>query len=335
MSARVLMAGGGTGGHIYPLVAISEELAKISPDIQTKFISVLSPKWRRYFSILNFLDLFKIPVGLAQAFFKVWAYMPDVIVTTGGYAAFLPLLAGRIFLIPIIICDLDSVKGAVNHFFGKRAERIFVAYESTAQSYKAEKTEIVGYPIRSEVLQNFDKAEAVKSFGFDGSKPVVFITTANQGAKIINDVISLGLFELTQIYHVIHQMGPKQFIEVSEKDYKTFAVMSAKEMALAYSACDVVVSRAGTVLFEIAAVGKPGIVIPLAGSAEDHQESNAREFAKYGGIVIEEQNLSQHVLLQEIKDALEKKDEISAKIKQFAKPSAAVRVAQEVKILLS
>src|SRR3989344_8618529 len=345
MNMRIMFAGGGTGGHIYPLEAIAEELKNVAPDVNVRFIGndeTGISKWR-----------LKLPFGIPQAFFKVWAYIPDTIITTGGYAAFLPLLAGKFFFIPIIVCDLDSVAGLVNHFFGRRARQVFVAYEQLAMEYPPGRVTVVGYPIRRAVLQQFDQAESVKWFCFDGSKPVVFITTANQGSQPINDAILLAIVELTKQYHIIHQAGSKQFDAMDkgvkqiikeehssigqaiERNYKVFSVMSAPEMALAYSACDIVMSRAGTVLFEIAAAGKPAVVIPLDGSAGDHQEGNAREFANFGGIVIEQANLTEHVLLREITLALENKEELGKKIAGFAKPNAALAVVQTILPYLS
>ncbi len=357
-----MFAGGGTGGHIYPLVAIAENIRdaelrfigdgalmeSVAAGLNIPFSKVLGSKWRRYFSLQNFVDLFKLPIGLVQALVKIWLFMPDSIVSAGGYASFLPLLVGRLFAIPIVICDLDSIPGKVNKFFGKRAKMVFVAYPDVALSYPSDHTVVSGYPMRAGVLKKYEKNEAMKWFGFDGSKPVVFFTTAQQGSQKINETLLLCIIGLTSTYHVIHQCGEVPYDQINKQirqivveqkgstnrtidfDYKLFGVMTADQMSLAYSACDVVISRAGTVLFEIAATSKMAIIVPLEGSASNHQEKNAREFEKFGAIVIEEDNFTEHLLLTEINIAMQKKDEVSLKISGFSRVDAASTIANSL-----
>ncbi len=152
--------------------------------------------------------------------------------------------------------------------------------------------------------------------------------------------------ELTKDFQVIHQSGPKNYDEMNKQvtsvikegkdvfgsqiqgNYRLYPLLDPNQLALAYAASDVVVSRASSQVFEIAAVGKPAIVVPLKDSAGDHQLSNAREFAKFGATVIEEDNLTPHILINEIQKAFENRAELSQKIKQFSKPDAANKIAQ-------
>jgi len=376
MALRILLAGGGTGGHVYPLVAVAEELKKqaaqsnksielrmmgdgdlirqVAGELGIPFSRVPSSKWRRYFSVWNFVDAIKFPFGFLLALIKVWLFMPDAIFSKGGHGGFLPALAGRLLFIPIIIHDSDAVPGRANRFLGKFAKRVCVNFESAVAYFPVGKTEVTGEPLRSAVLQKYDKAQALATFGFsseggsasggDPSRPTVFITGAGQGSQIINDTIMAGLVELMKQYQVIHQCGPKHFdsmtkrleqvekeepavAEMIRKSYKLFAVLTAEQMAQAYSASDVVVSRSGSGIFEIAASGKPAIVIPLASAANNHQLINAQEFAKFGATVITEDNLKPHLLLYEIGQVYAHRDEIASKISQFARPDAANTIA--------
>jgi len=366
---RILLVGGGTGGHIYPLVAVAEELKNLGaasggepPEI--KFVGsgdllkraaeeagfevslVFSSKWRRYFSFQNFLDVLKFPVGFFQALFFVWRFMPDVIFAKGGYASFLPALAGKIFAIPIAIHESDSIPGRTNVLLGKMARKVFLSFEGARKYFNDSKCEVVGAPIRSGLLASIDKAAALKAFGLDPARPAVFVTGASQGAQKVNEVLALALVELTKKFQVIHLCGPKNYDEMNrqitsiikeggqvfgaqlQNNFRLYPFFDLNQLALALAASDVVVSRASSQIFEIAAVGKPAIVIPLKGSASDHQLANAREFAKFGAIVIEESNLTPHILISEIENAYEKRGELSQKIKRFARPDAANKIAQ-------
>lgn len=371
-----MLAGGGTGGHIYPLVAVADEIRRqprqnlegAEVEIQfigdsakskegdifndeakrlgIKFRRIMSPKWRRYFSFENLLDIFKFPIGLAQSLFYVWLFMPDVMFAKGGYASFLPALAARIFMIPLAIHESDAVPGKTTLFLSRLSQKVFLSLEAAKKYFKPNITEVVGNPIRSLVLNQLNQAESRKAFSLDPTKPTLLIIGASQGSKIINNTIILGVVELVKKFQVIHQTGPNNFKEISQqlekvilegkdnygqelqKNYRIFPILNANQMSLAYSAADVVVSRAGSSIFEIAAAGKPAILIPLKISASNHQLANARELAKFGAEVIEEDNLTPHILLNEIEKTYEKRAELSEKIKGFSHPDAAEIIAK-------
>jgi UDP-N-acetylglucosamine--N-acetylmuramyl-(pentapeptide) pyrophosphoryl-undecaprenol N-acetylglucosamine transferase len=367
---RILLVGGGTGGHIYPLVAVAEELKNLSvqsgDELELRFAGaggllkeeaeklgvkcalILSPKWRRYFSFQNFVDVLKFPVGFLQAVFNVWLFMPDVIFAKGGYGSLLPSLAGRIFAIPLIIHESDSVPGKTNRFLGKRARKIFLSFESSKKYFNESKCEVVGNPFRRGLLAGADKAAALGAFALNPDKPTVFITGASQGARKINEVLVLALVGLTGKFQVIHQCGEGNYEETNKQivsiikegeriygsqiqnNYRLYSRLDSSQLALAYSACDVVVSRASSQIFEVAAAGKPAVVIPLEGAANSHQLANAREFAKFGATVIEEANLTPHILINEIEKAFDNRAELSQRVRQFARPEAAAKIAAEL-----
>lgn len=359
MAFRILLAGGGSGGHIYPLSAIAEEIQRLSPQyhrhVRLRFIGagdilareakrlgishrrVLAPKWRRYGSWRNAADLLKVPFALIQSIFLVWIWMPDVVLVKGGYAAFFPALAARLLLVPIVVHESDSIPGKTNLYWGKHARRVFVAFENAAKYFRADRVELVGNPIRSLLLQLPAQPQARALFGLSENKPVVFITGGSQGAQALNDIISLSILELVKTYSVIHQCGAghedKLLASVApslHEVYKVYGTLDADQMARAYAAADVIVSRAGSAIFEIAAAGKPAVLIPLDGAAQDHQTVNAQEFAKHGAIVLPQSNLAPHLLIQEIARAFDQRATLGPALKKFARPDAATRIAKEL-----
>lgn len=371
MAFRILLTGGGTGGHTYPLAAVADELQKqsresnldvdlrfmgegsliqeVASEIGIKFEAILSSKWRRYASFQNILDVLKFPFGFFQALFYVWHYMPDVIFSKGGYGAFLPTLAGKIMMIPIMVHESDAIPGKVNVFLSKLAKQVFISFESSKIYFKADKTVLVGHPIRAEILNGPDRSTALAAFSLNPARPTLLITGANQGAKVINDVLLLSLTKLVSKFQVIHQAGPKNYAEVNgqilniikegegtygeaiKNNYRLYPSFNLTQMALAYAAADVIVSRAAAgYVFEIAAIGKPAVLIPLKGAANNHQLANARELAKFGATIIEEDNLTPNIFINEIEESYAKRTQISQTIKQFARPDAAAVIAKSI-----
>ena len=356
MSFRIMLAGGGTGGHVYPLIAVAEEIKRLAPEyhkhVKICFIGdgdllaesarelgmshrrVTAPKWRRNEAAKNFLDVLKVPVALLQSVIYVWSFMPDVMLVKGGYGSFFPALAARIMFIPLVVHESDSVPGKTNLFWGRHARRVFVAFEHALKYFKVKRAELVGNPIRSALEHLPDHAKAVADFGFPANKPVVLVTGGSQGAEAINEVVGLAIAEMSKTFSVLHQCGvaragvimPKQEIP----NYKIFETFSSEQIAQAYAAADVIVSRAGSAIFEIATVGKPAILIPLDGSAQNHQLVNAEEFSGHGGIVIPQDNLTPHILMNQIAHAYEQREKLSALIRAFAKPHAASIIAKEL-----
>ncbi len=368
---RILLVGGGTGGHIFPLVAIAQELQKQALesdiDIDVRFMgagvllkeqvnqldlpmySVMASKWRRYLSFGNLLDLIKFPFAFVQVFIKIWMIMPDVIFSKGGYAGFLPVFCGRLLNIPIYIHESDVLPGKTNKWLESFATIVFTSFEATAQYYKKSEVRLVGTPIRKDVTKIYDKIEALKSFGLNSTKPTIFITGANQGAKNINDILLLLLVELLADYQIIHQCGDahykmlkkkvdgiikeeSQMAEIIKNDYILKATMSADEMARAYSASDVVVTRSNSGVHELALLGKASILIPLSTSAQNHQLYNAIELQKHGAIMIKEDNLTPEILQNEIDIAYKNRVEMATKIRNFGRGNASSEI---VKILLN
>ncbi len=365
---KILFTGGGTGGHFYPIIAVAEEVNRIAqekkllkPELyfmapkpydenvlfenNINFIPVTSGKVRRYFSLLNIIDAIKMPFGVIGAFWKLLLLYPDVIFSKGGYGSFPTLFAARFLRIPIIIHESDTVPGKVNAWSGRFAYRVALSYPETAEYFKKRPIAVVGNPIRREVLIA-PRETSREYFGFDGSTPVVLILGGSQGSKIINESVLDILPELVKKYYVIHQTGSQNIEEIkrtagvvlSESEnsdrYRPYDTLKPLDLKMAAGAAHIVVSRAGSTIFEIALWSLPSILIPITESNGNHQRTNAYTYAHTGACkVIEENNLKPHVLLAEIDHILGDntlKEKMIAGAKTFAKPDAAKQIAEQL-----
>lgn len=370
----ILFTGGGSGGHIYPLIPIADALREIAKqehlDIEISFAGstdfdasifvergirvykVPTGKLRRYASIRLPLDIMKGIWGFIYALCLVWWLMPDVVFGKGGYGSFSVGLVSRLYLIPLLIHESDTRPGLTNRLLGKVATRIAVGFPETMRFFKPEKTKFTGNPIRRELLSG--SPESAKTlFGLQGGRPLILVLEGSQGAIRINELIAQTFHELLRMYEIIHQCGQAN-LETYQKTLKDlYAIdvfqipfyhlegfLSAKQEATAFAAADMIISRAGaSSIYEIAAAGKPALLIPLPEAASDHQRHNAFYYGRIGaGVVIEQDNLTPHILLNEIRGILDnpdKKDAMSKAAKAFAKPDAAKEIAQELVSLLS
>jgi UDP-N-acetylglucosamine--N-acetylmuramyl-(pentapeptide) pyrophosphoryl-undecaprenol N-acetylglucosamine transferase len=362
---KVLFTGGGTGGHIFPIIAIAREIRRISSEIEFFYIGpkdefgetllsqeeiivkkIMAGKLRRYLNwesfFENLIDLFfKIPIGILQSFFYVFFLAPDLIFSKGGYGSIPATISGKILRVPIFLHESDAIPGMTNRILGKLALGIFVSFPKTLY-FPAEKIMLVGNPIRREVLED-SKEEAKNFFKLSGDKPTILILGGSQGAQRINDKILEILPEILKNFELIHQCGEKNFKEVgaeskvimgkySERYYHLFSFLKEDELKKAYAASDLIISRAGSgSIFEIAALGKPSILIPLPESAQQHQLKNAYAFLESGAtIVLEEENFTPHFFLEKLKNLFshpEELEKISRAAKEFSKPKAAQIIA--------
>jgi UDP-N-acetylglucosamine--N-acetylmuramyl-(pentapeptide) pyrophosphoryl-undecaprenol N-acetylglucosamine transferase len=365
---KILFTGGGTGGHFYPIIAIAQALydsakkSKVLPpklyfmapsqynpralfDNDIEFVQVPAGKIRRYFSLLNFTDLFKTLYGVFIAIIRMYQIYPDVVFGKGGYASFPPLLAARILRIPVIIHESDSSPGKVNSWAGKFAQKIAVSYPEASKFFKKEKVAFTGNPIRKDVMEPLTNG-AREYLKLDDNIPTIFVIGGSQGAQNINDVIIEGLAELVEKYQIIHQTGRKNFdivtktAEIVLKDsryshrYHPYDYLNDLSLRMAAGASDIVVSRAGSAIFEIASWGLPSIIIPLPQNISHDQVNNAFSYAHSGAcVVMEEQNLSSHILISEIDRIINNqaiKDKMSQAARQFSHIDAAQKIANVI-----
>jgi len=359
---KILFTGGGTGGHIFPIIAISREIGKICPEKKIEFFyigpkdelgkiflsqegikvkKILAGKIRRYFNAKSFFEnlidiLFKIPIGTFQAFFYIFFLAPDLIFSKGGFGSIPAVLAGKLLGTPIFLHESDAIPGMANRFLAGFSLEIFISFPKTPYIPKG-KMILVGNPIRQEILEG-EKEEAKTFFKLSGEKPVILILGGSQGAQRINDKILEMLPEILKDFELIHQCGEKNDEEVRaeekititkdlEKYYHLFPFLKEEELKMAYAASDLVVSRAGSgSIFEISALGKPSILIPLPEAAQNHQLKNAYTYAENGAaIILEEENFTPHFFLEKLKylisqpEALEK---MGRAAKEFSRPEA-------------
>ena len=304
----------------------------------------MAGKLRRYLSIFNLIDIFKIPIGIIQAFYHIFIISPDIIFSKGGYGSIPTCLSARVLMVPIFLHESDISPGLANKIVGKFALEIFIGFSINETEYfPAKKMFSVGNPIRKGVLKG-SKAEAKKLFKLTGEKPVLLFSGGSQGSQKINSVLLAILPQILEKFEIIHQTGRNNFKQVEREAklvvpdklkqyYHPLAFLDEKESGNAYFSADLVVSRSGAgSIFEIAANSKPSILIPLAGSAQNHQVRNAYSYAKKGAtLVIEEGNFKPHFIFERIKYLFsqpKKLKEMSERAKQFARPNAARILAE-------
>lgn len=363
---KILFTGGGTGGHIFPLVAIVREIRRIYPKKNLRFYylgpkdefglillsqedfiikTIVSGKIRRYFSFKNIVDiLFKIPLGILQSFTWLLFNRPDLVFSKGGSGSIAVTVSARILMIPVFIHESDVTPGLSNQATSKWAKKIFTSFPQT-EYFSPDKIMLIGNPIRKEVAEG-DKEKAAEIFNLTLSKPIILVIGGSQGAETINDFILRILNDLLKEYEIIHVTGTKNVKEVSaeaqvieDKDldryYHPVGFLDEEKTKHAYKAADLIISRSGAgSIFEIAANGKPSILIPLPSAAGDHQSKNAYIYAESGAAqVIEQENLIPNFFIENLQLLFLNPEKLLAMKEaalDFAKPLAAKALAREI-----
>jgi UDP-N-acetylglucosamine--N-acetylmuramyl-(pentapeptide) pyrophosphoryl-undecaprenol N-acetylglucosamine transferase len=357
---RIAFVGGGTGGHFYPLIATAEAVIEKNPSAELIYIGpdsfneeelrsnnirhVYCPagKMRRYFSIQNFFDIFKTAAGFFVAMHQLFVWYPDVIFSKGGYTSVPVLLAARFYRIPVVIHESDSKPGRASLLSRKFARYIGIAYNEVSQFFPAEKTALVGIPIRK-IIRRIDPTPFAK-LGIPDDLPLIYITGGSLGADRINTLILKSLSKLLPQYRIFHQTGTELEKTVTQtaqalipdqellSRYYVKGSVSGSTMALLLDAASVVISRAGsTSLFEIALHGKPSIIIPIPEGISHDQRTNAYAYARSGAAtVLEEGNLTENLLVAEIQSIMtntQKQADMRLNALNFAKPDSADIIA--------
>ena len=327
---RIGFVGGGTGGHFYPLIAVAREINinDLKPELYyfgpspydkdlldkhgIKYVYCPAGKLRRYFSIQNFFDIFRSFFGIFVAIWKLYVLYPDVIFSKGGYTSVPILTAARLLKIPIVIHESDAVPGRANKIAVKQARYIGIAYDDAAQFFPPGKTALIGIPLQPEIKDV--PANPFEVLGIPQDKPLIYVTGGSLGAERVNDIILASLDELLPHYRVFHQTGAANLekIRLSAQSllkdapymdsYYVEGSITPTQVSALMAAASLVITRAGsTTLFEIAYHSKPAIVIPIPEDVSRDQRTNAYAYARGGAaIVMEEKNLTEHLLAQEI-----------------------------------
>lgn len=369
---RIVLTGGGTGGHFYPLIAVAQalediatertllepELFYIGPPAFDKTslaehdihsFSAAAGKVRRYASILNVFDVFKTAWGIVQAILLLFKIYPDVIFSTGGYSAFPTLWAARLLRIPVVIYDADAHPGRVSTWSSKFAQAIAVAHPDAALAFPKgvqEKIARVGHPIRKEIVSPV-KEGGHQLLKLESSLPTLFIVGGSQGAQAINETVIDALPLLLEKYNIIHQTGQANIKEVGDiasvvlknsphaLRYKPFGLLNALTLRLTAGIADLIIARAGSgTIFEIASWGTPSILVPIPEQVSHDQTENAFSYARSGAaIVIEQKNLTPHLLVAEV-DRIIGDAALRAKMTEAAKAFARPEAARKIADLL-
>lgn len=366
---KILLAGGGTGGHVYPLIAVAEKLRELAitekildmqlfyisntpydqsalDDNQIQFQKLDSGKQRTYFSVANFFDIFKTFFSTLRAVWMVYQIMPDVVFSKGGYPSVPVTLAARFLGIPLIIHESDTVPGRANRMAAKWAKRVAISFREAVEYFPKDKTAFVGHIVRPDVREPLREG-AFEYLRLKSALPVIYVVGGSQGARLINECLLDALPELTTKYQIIHQTGTKNFEEVKgmadiilkdlegRENYYPYPYLNKLAVRMSAGVASVIVSRAGAAsIGEIACWGKPSILIPITNSNGNHQRKNAFSYADTGAcVVIEEANLKPHVLAGEI-DRIIGSAELQKKMTEasraFVYPDAEEKIAREI-----
>ncbi len=361
MGKRFIISGGGTGGHIYPAIAIANELKAQFPDAEFLFVGAkdkmemqkvpqagykIEGLWisglHRKVTLQNAL----FPVKLASSMFKSYSilrkFKPDVVIGTGGFASGAVLKVAAMLNIPTVIQEQNSFPGITNKLLAKKANAICVAYENLERFFPKNKIRFTGNPVRQDLIDvSSKKEEAISHFHLDANKRTLLILGGSLGARRLNQLIEKDLDFLTGLdFQIIWQCGKHYLIDYAKYNENENVQVTAfiDRMDLVYAAADIVISRSGaSSVSELCIVGKPVIFIPSPNVSEDHQTKNAKAIVDKGGaILIKESELeSQFNLVFEalVKDK-GKQESLTENIKKLALPNATKDIVEEIKKII-
>ena len=348
---KVLLTGGGTAGHVTPNMALVPELKKLGYDIlyvgsydgiEKKLIEdigvpykgISSGKLRRYLSMKNLTDPFRVVKGYSEAKKIVKEYQPDVLFSKGGFVSVPVVLAAKKYKVPIIIHESDMTPGLANKISIPYAKMVCHNFPETANHLPENKSMLTGSPIRKELMTG-NRITGLDLCGFSANKPVIMVTGGSLGSEAINKAVREALFTLLQKYQIVHLCGKGKTDETLNKmdGYVQFEYIK-DEMKDIFAMSDLVISRAGAnAICEIQALKKPSILIPLPASASrGDQILNANSFEKQGfSKVLQEETLSTQTLIEAIDDVYSNKDKYIDAINNSSMTDAVATIVKLIK----
>lgn len=359
---RIAVSGGGTGGHIYPAVAIARELLKLEPEAQLVFIggkgrressivpglgfdfvSIPVESFPRSLSLRWFKVAFNVPMGLLKSLVVLKRFLPHVVIGTGGYVCG-PVLLGAVLLhIPVVIQEQNALPGVTNRIVGRWATEVHVPFEVAAKYFPSNRTKITGNPVRPEIVTAMGD---YKKLGLEQDKLTMLFMGGSQGARSINNAAIEALERLPQFgscVQVIHQTGEQDFSSVKEAYERLPFVKVVRPyfdaMQDAYAVADLVVCRCGAMtLAELAACGLPAVLVPYPYSAEGHQTFNAQALEEKGaGVMISDDQLTGERLADVLSTLIQDKERLSSMAevsRSLGKPEAAREIASSALSLI-
>ncbi|MDZ7658231.1 undecaprenyldiphospho-muramoylpentapeptide beta-N-acetylglucosaminyltransferase [Fodinibius sp.] len=356
---KVLIAAGGTGGHVYPAIAIADALRDSSTDTEILFVgtknhmewdtvskagyditSIWISGFHRRFTLKNLLFPIKLATSIIQSLGIIKKFNPDVVISCGGYVAGPVGWVATKMGIPLVIQEQNSFPGVTNRMLGKNAELIFIAFDDAKDYFPEGKTELAGNPTRKSLSQVNHK-EALQAFDFNNDKKTLLILGGSGGARSINNAMHkhIGTLHDDLGLQIIWQCG-KRYYDKLRKDVtpQNFEHLRLKDfihdMPAAYAAADLVISRAGALsCSELALTGKPSILVPSPNVAGDHQTKNAESMVVNGAAKLVTDDQLENSLanvVREIIDDEQQLKEMSKAAKNLARPNAAKEIANEV-----
>lgn len=333
---RIILTGGGTAGHVTPNIALLPRLKELGYDIHyigsytgiekelieqfgIPYHGISSGKLRRYFSLQNFTDPFRVLKGFGEANKLIKSLKPDVIFSKGGFVSVPVVMAGKKCHVPTIIHESDMTPGLANKLSIPSATKVCCNFPETLEHLPKEKAVLTGSPIRQELLSG-SKEAALAFCGLTPDKPVILIVGGSLGSVAVNNAVRAILPELLKEFHVIHLCGKGKTDESLKnlKGYVQFEYIK-QELKDLFALCDIVISRAGAnAICELLALHKPSLLIPLSANASrGDQILNARSFERQGfSVVLEEEELNNQVLLDAIHKLYDKRDAYISAMKQ-------------------
>ncbi len=360
MSKRIIISGGGTGGHIYPAIAIANALKKRDPTTEILFVGAegkmeMEKVPKAGYRIIglpivgiqrqNVVANVAFPVKLTRSLLKARSvlrdFRPDAAVGVGGFASGPLLMIASLMGIPTLIQEQNSYAGITNKLLSRRAETICVAYPDMEQFFPARKIKLLGNPVRGDIVSaHTRRGEARAHFGFDADRPTLFVMGGSLGARSINESLREGLADLVDAgYQVLWQTGSAYIATAREAIAqlgrgKVAAFEFIYEMDLAYAVADVVVSRAGALsISELCLAAKPAVLVPYPAASEDHQTKNAMTLIRHTAALLVPDARSSTDLVSAAMGLLQdpaKQRELSRNIAKLARPDAADDIAREV-----
>jgi UDP-N-acetylglucosamine--N-acetylmuramyl-(pentapeptide) pyrophosphoryl-undecaprenol N-acetylglucosamine transferase len=339
MSKRVIITGGGTGGHIFPAISIANALKKMDPTIEILFVGAeggmemrVVPQYgykiegvkisglMRSFSLKNILKNMALPFKLIGSLMKsgriIRDFKPQVVVGVGGYASGPVGRAAAKRGIPVVLCEQNAYPGITNKILAQKAARILLGNEAAQQYFDKTKSKVTGNPVR-ETLLNGDRVKGLAAFNLDGSRPVVLSLGGSLGAGTLNAAWEAGWRQLADTgIQLVWQCGKRYYDALKERLPEHTNLRLApfiEDMASAYAAADLVVTRAGgSTISELILLNKPAILIPSPNVAEDHQTKNARSLTDRGAAILVKDVEAKEKLAGTVMDILQHQDKLNA-----------------------
>jgi UDP-N-acetylglucosamine--N-acetylmuramyl-(pentapeptide) pyrophosphoryl-undecaprenol N-acetylglucosamine transferase len=353
---KFILSGGGTGGHIYPAIAIANELKSRFPKAEFLFVGakdrmemqkvpqagfLIKGLWiaglQRRLSLQNFMFPLKVADSLWESKKIVKEFKPDVVIGTGGFASGPLLKMASMMGIPTLIQEQNSYPGITNKLLSKKVDAICVAYENLERFFPKEKMILTGNPVRQDLIDvDSKRAAAMEYFNLDATKKTLVILGGSLGARRVNQLIEKELGNIqSQNVQIIWQCGQLYFEEYKKYNSNTVQVVPFIErMDFVYASADIIISRAGaSSVSELSIVGKPVIFIPSPNVAEDHQTKNAKAVVdKKGALLLKESELETQfsVVFEALIKDEGKQNQLIENIKQLAMPLATKQIADEI-----